>query len=139
MKILSIRDRLLDYYQPPICAENINKVLAALAMAVNAGEEANEIAQAPHQFEIWQIGEVDDQGHISANKELICNCNTLVRASVRKGGTGGSTEPERHASAHQAETGGARATSAEAGSIPSQAPGKGEQAEEIRPRSGGGY
>lgn len=82
MKIFAIRDRLLDYYQRPMVFDRAPDLMAALAKAINSTEGENEIQQAPEQFELWQLGEVDDQGNLKAERQLIINCASLIRNGV---------------------------------------------------------
>lgn len=103
MKIYAVRDRLLDYFQRPMAMPNVKDLLTALAREINDPETKHEIAQAPDHFEIWEIGEVDEQGHLIANRQLICNCHTLIRAGVWKRRTEGATEPEGHAADHHGQ------------------------------------
>lgn len=85
MKIYAIRDRMLDYFQPPVCVHRGEDLLAAIAKGINGeGEAKNELAQAPDHYELWRIGEVDDQGHIHPEREFIVNCAQLIRGGVWK-------------------------------------------------------
>lgn len=85
MKIYAIRDRMLDYFQPPVCVNRGEDLLAAIAKSINGvGEAKNELAQAPDHYEVWRIGEVDDQGHIKPEREFIINCSQLIRGGVWK-------------------------------------------------------
>lgn len=85
MKIFAIRDRMLDYFQPPVCVHRVEDLMAAIAKGINGeGEARNELAQAPDHYELWKIGEVDDQGHIRAERKLVANCSQLIRGGVWK-------------------------------------------------------
>jgi len=79
MNIYAVRDRLLDYYLHPFAAHTDKEVLGAIATAINREGNLDAIAQAPHHFEIWKIGEVDDDGHLTARKELLATCENLIR------------------------------------------------------------
>lgn len=93
MKLYSIRDRLVGYYMQPFAAHTDHQVLAAVATQVNA-EDNNAIAQAPHQFEIWSLAEIDDEtGKVTARSEYICDCHTLIRRDLRRGGVTGDRQP----------------------------------------------
>jgi len=91
---------MLDYFQVPVTVYRLEDLLAAVAKGINStGEDRNEIAQAPDHYEIWQIGEVTEQGHIEIKREFITNCASLVRNGVWKRrlagdpGTEGTTRP----------------------------------------------
>lgn len=89
--IYAIRDRMLDYFQPPVCVHRVQDLMAAIAKGINGeGEAKNELAQAPDHYELWKIGEVDDQGHIRAEREFVSNCSQLIRTGVwqRRPGAG---------------------------------------------------
>lgn len=83
MKLYAVRDRLIDYFMTPFAADNDKQVLASLATAINNRENLDAIAKTPHHFEIWRIGEVDEEGHIHARKELLADCSSLIRANLR--------------------------------------------------------
>lgn len=83
LKIFAIRDRMLNYFQPPIIVSREQDLLAALARGINGPqEERNEISNAPDHYEVWQIGEVDDQGHLSQSRSFVINCASLIRNGV---------------------------------------------------------
>jgi len=84
MKIYAIRDRLLDYFMQPFAGPDDKNVLAAVARTVNEQDNLSDIAQAPHHYEIWQLGEVDQEGHITATRALIADCSSLIRTGVRE-------------------------------------------------------
>lgn len=94
MGIYAVRDRMLNYFMVPFAGPNDNAVLAAIAQQVNVPGSLDAIAQAPHQFEVWKIGEVTDQGFITPEHELVASCDTLIRAGVRNTGTPGGTESQ---------------------------------------------
>lgn len=83
MKIYAVRDRLLDYWMRPFAAEDDKTVMHALSMNINNGETNDPIAQAPHHYELWTLGEVTDDGHLESKRDLLCDCSSLIRASVR--------------------------------------------------------
>lgn len=94
MKLFAIRDRLLDYFQNPVAFDQAQHVQRNLATTINNPEMVNEITQAPDHFELWQIAEVDDQGHVVEKRELICNCSSLIRNGVWKREQPNGTEAE---------------------------------------------
>lgn len=73
---------MLDYYQRPMVFERASDLMAALAKAINSTEGENEIQQAPEHFELWQLGEVDEQGNLKADHQLVTNCASLIRNGV---------------------------------------------------------
>lgn len=83
MKIYAIRDRLLDYYMQPFAGPDDKPVLASIAKMINAQGEQSDIAQAPHHFEVWELGTIDEEGHINPTRKLLADCNSLVRPSLR--------------------------------------------------------
>lgn len=88
MKIYAIRDRLIDYFQQPFVGPNDNAVKASLSNHISNPEATDAIAQAPHHFEIWELGEVHEDGHIEPSQKLVCDCSSLIRPSVRTGRAG---------------------------------------------------
>lgn len=94
MKIYAIKDRLLNYYMAPFAAPDDKQVLAAISATVNnyAGLETNAINQAPHHFEVWKIGEVDDEGNICPSKDYLADCASLVRPGLRRDGIPGDSQ-----------------------------------------------
>lgn len=84
MRIYAIRDRLIDYFMAPFAAPGDKEVLAAMAHRINlVGETNDAIAQAPHHFEIWKLGEVNEDGHITAAQDFIADCSSLIRRGIR--------------------------------------------------------
>jgi len=83
VKIYAIRDRLLDYYMQPFAGPDDKAVLASIAKIVNTQGEQSDIAQAPHHFEVWELGEIDQEGHINPTRKLIADCAALIRPSFR--------------------------------------------------------
>lgn len=86
MKIYALRDRLIDYYLTPFAAPGDKDVLSGIANIVNNGADTDAVKQAPHHFEIWRIGEVQENGTIEPTKEFIADCSSLVRRDVRQSG-----------------------------------------------------
>lgn len=85
MNLYSIRDRLIDYFMVPFPAPSHSQVKAAIAQQVNNGD-TNAISQAPHQFEIWQLAEIDTEtGSITEHREYLCDCSSLIRRGLREG------------------------------------------------------
>jgi len=83
VKIYAVKDRLIDFYQQPWVAPGDKEAMTAIAAAVNNQENMSAIAQAPHHFELWRLGEVDDEGHIAASKEFLGDCSGFVRGNIR--------------------------------------------------------
>lgn len=79
MKIFAIRDRLIGYFQKPFAETDTGPVLAAIAQVINTGDTSNAIAQAPHHFELWELGTVTETGHIEGRPEFIADLSTLIR------------------------------------------------------------
>jgi len=87
MKIYAVRDRLIDYYMQPFVGPNEKEVMHALSRTINNSEDTNGIAQAPHHFELWELGIIDDEeGQITPTRRLVCDCASLIRGNIRKGG-----------------------------------------------------
>lgn len=101
MRIFAVRDRLIDYYMQPFAAPGVKDVLAALANQVNTENQGNAIYQAPHHFEVWQLGIVSEDGHITPEREFIADLSSLVRAGVRQTGQPGARQVEGPATASQ--------------------------------------
>ena len=92
MKIYAIRDRLLDYYMQPFAGPEDKAVLASIARMINTQGEQSDIAQAPHHFEVWELGSIDEEGHINPTRKLIADCSSLVRPGIRERDTRGRPE-----------------------------------------------
>lgn len=100
MKIYAVRDRLVDYYMQPFVGQTDKQVLAALAATINNKEQTSAIQAAPHHFEIWTLGEVDEEtGRITPKLELLADAASLIRSGVRtatearsRAGTNGSPD-----------------------------------------------
>lgn len=87
MKIYCLRDRLIDYYMVPFAAPGAKEVMQSLSTTINAQtENMNGIAQAPHHYELFQLGYLTEDGHLVAEREFICDLATLVRRDIRNGG-----------------------------------------------------
>ncbi|QXP07994.1 MAG: nonstructural protein [Arizlama microvirus] len=84
MKIYAVRDRLLDYYMQPFAGPDDKAVLASIAKIINSQGEQSDIAQAPHHFEVWELGEIDQEGHINPTRKLIADCAALIRPGIRE-------------------------------------------------------
>lgn len=79
MNIYAIRDRLLNYYQQPFAAHADTDVLAALSRSISNGGD-DVISQAPQHFEIWRLGRVTKDGHLTDdNREYLADLSALVR------------------------------------------------------------
>lgn len=86
MRIYAIRDRMINYYLTPFAAHTDREVQASIATAINNPESLDAIAQAPHHFEIWILGEIDEDGNLKEHKELLATCDSLIRPGLREGG-----------------------------------------------------
>lgn len=85
---------MLDYYLQPFVAEDDKNVLSAVAGGINDPDNKQAIAQAPHHFEIWRLGSVDQEtGKITQHLEFIADCSALVRGDIRQGRKPGHTSP----------------------------------------------
>lgn len=133
MKIYAIRDRLIDYYMQPFVGPDDKPVLASVAKLVNTGDPQSDIAQAPHHFEVWKLGEVTEDGHLVPDRELVADCSSLVRPGIRPlraglphGATpaeGGSQSPPNDLGRHaDAKTGSVQAPPPAAPRAPQAAP-----------------
>lgn len=89
MKLYAIKDILIDYFLQPFAAPDDPSVLAAIARSVNSGE-ISDLAQAPHHFQIWQIAEIDKDGHVTPRRELLAECSSLIREGIRESRKPGS-------------------------------------------------
>lgn len=95
MKIYAIKDRLIDYFMQPFFGPDDKNVFASVARLVNEGELTSDIAQAPHHFEIWRLGEINEEGHIEAKREFLADCSSLIRTGIRQRGVPGGQEAAR--------------------------------------------
>ncbi|QXP08499.1 MAG: nonstructural protein [Arizlama microvirus] len=106
MKIYAIRDRLIDYFLQPFVAPNDNEVKASIAQTINQdhGGRHVPIAANPHDFEVWRIGEVTEDGHVVPEREYLCTAASLLRGGVRKSGAGASGGGESNEAAGGSES-----------------------------------
>jgi len=98
VKIYAVRDRLIDYFLTPFAALSDKSVLASISQVINNPETMDAIAQAPHHFEIWILGEVQENGQLTGAPNLLCDCASLVRRGVRTAeerGAGADRRPDR--------------------------------------------
>lgn len=131
MNIYAVRDRLIDYYMQPFVGPNDKEVMAALARTVNNIEDTNGIAQAPHHFELWELGTIDEEGNITPTRKLVCDCASLIRAGLRERPTAGrhpaGSPPGLSQNAPDHLAGGAHANDGSVPNTPPAAPGKAEE------------
>jgi len=71
---------MIDYFMVPFAAPSENEAMASISHEVNREDISAAIQNAPHHFELYSLGEIDDNGIINPKKELICDCSSLVRA-----------------------------------------------------------
>lgn len=84
MKLYAIRDRLLDYFLQPFIGPSDNQVKSAVADNINNEESNHAISQAPNQFELWRLAEIDEKtGQVGGEREYICDCTSLIRPNIR--------------------------------------------------------
>lgn len=79
MKIYAIKDRLIGYFLVPFIAPSDKEIMAGISHEINRPDNYAAIAQSPHHFEIYTLGEIDDEGNITVRKEFICDCGSLIR------------------------------------------------------------
>lgn len=84
MKIYAIHDRMIAYFMQPFIGNDDKQVAASIAETIN-GEGLHAIQQAPHHFELWRLGSIDEEGNVTKDKEYICSCDSLVREPSRLG------------------------------------------------------
>lgn len=142
MKIYAVRDRLLDYFQQPFVGAGDPHVKAALARLINDQEATQDVAQAPQHFEVWSLGEITEDGHITARRELVCDCSSLIRRGVRAAGTtgpqsaalpaGDRPRPPRHPAGTPTRSNGPS-------TLPEPAAGEDNEGTEVRHGPRGGY
>lgn len=82
MKIYCILDRMLDYWLTPITAQDDRQMKHSVANVVNNQESLHAITQAPHHYEIWQIGEFTEDGHLQPEKRFVCIASDLIRPTA---------------------------------------------------------
>lgn len=88
---------MIDYYLQPFAAPEEKNVLAAIANQINREGTNDPIAQAPQDYEVWQLGLVTEEGTLVPERRIVTNCAQLVRRSLRengKGDTGATEAPE---------------------------------------------
>lgn len=140
MNIYAVRDRLIDYYMQPFVGPNEKEVMAALARTVNNTEDTNGIAQAPHHFELWELGKVDEEGNLTPTRRLVCDCASLIRVGVRRGGEREGQEAANAARPDpQEHRGNGSPGRAQAGPVPGPPQAKETTTGEVRRRTPGGY
>jgi len=83
MRIYAIRDRLIDYFMRPFFLENDKAAMQAIAEIVNDKEGASAIAQTPHQFELWRLADIEENGEVKGSKEYLGDASGLIRTGVR--------------------------------------------------------
>lgn len=138
--IYAIRDRLIDYFMQPFVGPDDKQVLASVARLVNTGEVTSDIAQAPHQFEVWKLGEVNDEGHVIPERKYLQDCSSLVRRDLRQRGQPGGPEAQNNPRENTEAAGGAGPPGrAPARALPDQAPPEKGPADEVRPGPQGGF
>lgn len=85
MKIYAVRDRLIDYFLKPFIADSDKQVLASASEAINREDNRDPIAQTPSHFEIWRLGEIDENtGNVKATPELLADATSLIRPGIRE-------------------------------------------------------
>jgi len=140
MKIYAIRDRLIDYLQHPFFGPDDKNVLASVARLVNQGEITSDIAQAPHQFEVWSLGHVTQDGHVVAERTYIADCSSLVRVGIRGAGQPPGPGPQETAPEGRGGPPGAgRPGRAPASALSAQTQAEEGTASEVRRATAGGY
>jgi len=85
MGIYAIRDRLLDHLMAPFIATGDKEVLHSLSTLINDKDTKHAIAQAPHHYEVYKLGTVDEDGTIVARKEFIADAGSLIRSQPANG------------------------------------------------------
>jgi len=106
MQIYAIRDRLIDYFMQPFVGPDDKQVMASVARLVNNGEVTSDIAQAPHQFEIWKLGNITEDGHLVPERQYLGDCASLIRVDIRRPAQSGIPAPEHpEISRHRAPEG----------------------------------
>jgi len=142
MKIYAIRDRMLDFYLTPFVAEDEPKVVMhSLAELINNKESKHAVAQAPHHFELWTLGEINQEtGGITRTPELVADCASLVRRDVRQEHHAGSATVAAPPGGRQGAPGGRGGAAAAGTPAPANAaPSAASQAEGARRATPGGH
>ncbi|AXH77960.1 MAG: nonstructural protein [Microviridae sp.] len=123
----------------PFAGPDHKAVLSSIARIVNQGEATSDIAQAPHHYEVWQLGIVQD-GHITPEREFITDCSSLLRAGIRA--PRDDNRPETAAAENESRRpiGGLAATaSPNTGPLPIAAHAAPREAQEVVKGPAGGY
>lgn len=79
---------MLDYFMVPFAAPGDKEVLSAMAQRINlnnTGADTDAIKQAPHHFEIWQLGQIEENGRLTPKLDFLADCSSLVRGGIREG------------------------------------------------------
>lgn len=140
MKIYAVRDRLLDYYMQPFVGPDDKEVMSALARTVNNEADTNGIAQAPHHFELWELGTIEGEGNLTPTRRLVCDCASLIRRGVRSRSEREGQEAASAAREDSPVPGGTRyAGRAPNGALPRQTQAETEGTGEVRRGPQGGY
>jgi len=140
MRIYAVRDRLIDYYMQPFVGPNEKEVMAALARTVNNEVDTNGISQAPHHFELWELGTIDEEGNITPTRKLICDCASLIRGGVRTAAERRGAQAQADPSSQPAPTGGAPGRTRTNGrALPPEAHTEAEPTAEVPRQHRGGY
>lgn len=95
MNLYAIRDRLIGYFMRPFPAETNFGVLAAISKAINDEDNNDALAKTPHHFEIWKLGEFNEEtGKLTSQPEFLADCTSLVREGIRPGRAGRGQEAQ---------------------------------------------
>lgn len=78
---------------PAFFASDEKQMLSGLSAEISRHDNKNPIALVPDQFQVWRLGEIDDEGNVTAEKQLVCTCNTLVRVGRQSTEPRGGTTP----------------------------------------------
>lgn len=123
IKIYAIRDRLIDYFMQPFVGPDDKTVLASVARLVNQGDITSDIAQAPHQFEVWKLGDVAEDGTLVPEKQYLQDCSSLIRPDLPRTGGAGNQAPTHPAiSRHRPPEDLGGGNGADPGPVQAQAP-----------------
>lgn len=79
MNVYSIRDRLIDFHTHQFMAPSDKTAMAAMAKLINNTGSQDAVAQSPHHFELWKIAEINENGEVKPQKDLLADCGSLVR------------------------------------------------------------
>lgn len=83
MKIFAVRDTCVGAFLMPMFFPNRAGCVRALGDAVNKPSEESQFFQHPEHFQLYEIGEYDDDvGMITplAAPEFVVDCQSLVRS-----------------------------------------------------------